>query len=440
VRPPIHYARSGDVNIAYSTIGEGPDLVIVAGWVSNIAAFWDNPLIAHFLERLSRFSRLILFDKRGTGLSDRNTKPPTLEERMDDVRAVMDAAGSERAALFGYSEGGSLCTLFAATYPERTRALILFGTFAKRVWSPDYPWAPTPEQRQKFFNQIADGWAADQDLYTIAPSIAADPVQRRLWADYCRMSASPAAALDLAKLNTQIDVRHVLPTIRVPTLVMHRTGDLDASVDEGRWIASQMPGGKFVELPGDDHVPFVGDSDAIIDEVQNLITGERPKPEMHRMLATVLFTDIVGSTPMAEKMGDHAWRGVLDRHDRIIVHAVDKYRGRLVKDTGDGALAVFDGPARAVRCAQEIQSSLKHFGLDVRAGVHCGEIELMDDDIAGLAVNIASRICSDAGPGEVLVSSTVRDLTSGSGLVLSDLGERKLAGVSQPWRIFSVSN
>jgi class 3 adenylate cyclase len=439
--PETRYARSGNLNIAYQVIGEGTlDLVYVPGWVSNVELMWDEPAHERFLRRLASFSRLILFDKRGTGLSDRvpHDQLPTLEERMDDIRAVMDAANSGRAALFGFSEGGNLCVLFAATYPERTAALVTFGIFAKRIWSPDYPWAPTPEARQREFELVEREWGRDMDLATLAPTVASDEGFKQRLATYFRRSASPGAAVSLLRMNTEIDTRAVLPTIRVPTLVLHRTGDLESHVEEGRWIASRIPGARFGELPGEDHLPWVGDQNSMLDEIQQFLTGERPTPEPDRVLSTVLFTDIVGSTERAAEMGDRDWRELLDSHHRLVRRELERFRGREVDSAGDGFLAAFDGPARAVRCAMAARDAVSALGLRIRAGLHTGEVELAGENIRGIAVHVGARIASMAGKGEVLVSSTVRDLVAGSGLEFDDRGPHGLKGVPGEWRLYAV--
>lgn len=437
--PETSYARSGEVSIAYQVIGDGPlDLVHAPGWVSHLDYAWEEPAIARFYRGLASFSRLILFDKRGTGLSDRVPYFPTLEQRMDDVRAVLDAVGSERAALFGASEGGSMCILFAATYPERTSALIGFGIFAKRIWSEDYPWAPTPEQRQKFFDAIRSGWGDVVDLETLAPSRVGDERFRQWWSGFLRRSASPGAALDLARWNTEIDVRHVLPAIRVPTLILHRRDDRDANVAEGRYIAEHIPGARFVELPGADHLFWVGDSETISEEIQTFLTGVRPARESDRVLATVLFTDIVDSTRQLAGLGDRSWRDILDAHDAIVRRQVAQFRGSVIKHTGDGVLAIFDGPARAIRCAGAMRDELRGQGIAVRTGLHTGEVELRDGDVGGIAVHIAARVMSKAGAGEVWVSRTVKDLVAGSGLRLTEQGIFTLKGVPDEWRLYSV--
>lgn len=440
MRPETRYALSGDVNIAYQVIGDGPvDLVFVPGWVSNLEYAWEEPSIARFYRRLASFSRLILFDKRGTGLSDRAPGFPTMEQRMDDVRAVMDAVGSGQAALFGVSEGGSMGILFAATYPERTTALIGFGIFAKRIWSPDYPWAPTPEQRAQFFDAIRTGWGGVVDLETLAPSRMEDERFRQWWSGFLRRSASPAAALELARWNTEIDVRHVLPAIRVPALILHRRGDRDASIEEGRYIAAAIPDARLVELPGEDHLIWVGDSDVIVDEVQEFLTGVRPSRPPDRVLATVLLTDIVDSTRRLAVLGDRQWRELLDAHDAIARREVGQFRGEVVRHTGDGFLATFDGPARAIRCACAVRDEMRALGVELRAGLHTGEIELREDGIGGIAVHIAARVSAQAGAGEVWVSRTVKDLVAGSGIPLTERGAFSLKGVPEEWSLFSVS-
>ena len=441
MQPETGYTKSGSLNIAYQVVGDGPlDLVYVAGWISNVELAWEEPTYARFLRRLASFSRLITFDKRGTGLSDPVplNALPTLEERMDDLRAVLEAVGSERAALFGHSEGGNMSVLFAAAHPERTVALVTFGIFAKRIWSPDYPWAPTPEAREQAIEQLERDWGAHMDLAELAPS--ADGAFKRRLATYLRRSASPGAAVALLRMNTEIDTRAVLPTIRVPTLVIHRTGDLDANVEEGRWIASQIPGARFVELAGADHLPWVGDQDAVLDEVQEFLTGVRPSPEPGRVLATVLFTDIVGSTERASELGDRRWRELLEQHHAVVRRQLERYQGQEVDTAGDGFLATFDGPARAIRCARAIGGALRELGLDVRAGLHTGECELLGEKVAGVAVHTGARVAAHAQPGEVLVSQTVKDLVAGSGIEFEERGTHVLKGVPGEWRLYAVSN
>ena len=435
--PETRYAKSGDVNIAYQVVGDGPlDLVLVHGFISHLELDWQEPRMAHFLERLASFSRLILFDKRGTGLSDRPGGLPDLETRIGDVQAVMDDVGSERAALFGYSEGGPMCCLFAATHPERTSALVLYGTYAKRRDpDDDYPWCATWDERQAYAAEIEREWGTEADLGTMIPN--ADPVMRRWWAARARAAASPGAARDLILMNSQIDVRHVLPVISVPTLVLHRTGDRDSRPEEGRYIAERIPGARFVELSGDVHVPII-DSDEILDEVEEFLTGTRPAHEPDRVLATVLFTDIVGSTRRAAELGDRRWRELLERHDAAVRRELERFRGTEVDTAGDGFLATFDGPARAVRCAEAIRAALRPLDLEITAGVHTGELELSNGRVAGIAVHIGARVAARARSGEVLVSSTVKDLVAGSGIEFTERGIHELKGVPGEWRLYAV--
>lgn len=436
------YTRSGDVHIAYQVRGQGPlDIVYVPGWVSHVELAWEEPTLASFLGRLASFARLITFDKRGTGLSDRvpEDQLPTIEERMDDLRAVMDAVGSKRAALFGFSEGGGLCALFAATYPKRTSALILFGAFAKRIWSPDYPWAPTPEEREREYEQVEREWGNLMDLSHYIPSKMNDEAFAQRLATYLRRSASPGAAVALLKMNTQLDITRVLSTIHVPTLVMHRSGDLDADVEGARWMAGQIPGAKFVELAGQDHFAWIGDQDAVLDEVQEFLTGARRESDATRVLATILFTDIVDSTRHAHALGDKAWKALLERHDTLCESCIERSRGRLIKHTGDGIHATFDGPGRAVACARGILDGARELGVEVRAGLHTGECEIRGDESEGVAVHLAARVAALAEPGEVLVSRTVRDLVAGSNLAFTDRGSHALRGFPEEWQLYSVS-
>ena len=441
--PETLYARSGDANIAYQVLGEGElDLVYVPGWVSNVEYMWTYPPFAHFLRRFSSFARVILFDKRGTGLSDAVPldRLPTLEQRMDDVRAVLDAVGSERAALFGHSEGGCMCMLFAATHPERVRALVMLAVYAKRLRSDDYPWAPTPEEREADARALEEqGWG-DIDVGFYAPSKRGDAEFERWLRGWLRNGASPRAAAALLRMNSRIDVRDVMPSISVPTLILHRTGDRDVDIEEGRYIAKQIPGARFVELPGDEHVIPAGDVDRLADEIEEFLTGARPAPEPDRVLTTVLFTDIVGSTDRAASLGDREWSELLERHHALVRAELERHRGREVDTAGDGFLATFDGPARAVRCACAIREAVRSVALEVRAGVHTGEVQLRGDGVAGIAVHTGARIAALAGPGEVLVSRTVTDLTSGSGLVFEPRGEHELKGVPEPWQVYAVAS
>jgi pimeloyl-ACP methyl ester carboxylesterase len=441
VAPETRYARSGDVNVAYQVLGEGSiDLVFVMGWVSHLDWFWEEPGFARFLRRLASFSRLILFDKRGTGLSDRvpDRELPTLEERMDDVRAVMDAVGSRRAALMGVSEGGPLCLLFGATYPDRTQALVLIGSYARRLWAEDYPWGSPREERNRFIEEVRRSWGGPVGLELRAPSRCRDESFRRWWATYLRMGASPGAAYALTRMNAEIDVRDVLSVIQAPTLIVHRTGDRSLPVEGARYMAERIPGARFLELPGDDHLPFVGDQDEILDEVEEFLTGARPEPEPSRVLATILFTDVVGSTERAAELGDDRWRNLLAEHNRLVRRELERHRGREVATAGDGFLATFDGPVRAIRCALAVREAVRRLGLEIRAGIHTGEIELLDGDVGGIGVHIAARVAAAAEAGEVVVSRTVTDLVAGSAIEFEDRGLRTLKGVPGEWRLFGV--
>ncbi len=438
--PRTRYARSGSLNIAYQVFGAGSlDLVYVPGWVSNVEEAWEFPEYGAFLRRLGSFARVLMFDKRGTGLSDAVPidRLPTLEERMDDVRAVMDAAQSRRAAVFGVSEGGNMSVLFAATFPERTSALVTFGVFAKRVWSSDYPWAPRPDDRAREIDAVERDWA-QLDPAPLAPQ--ATPEQLEAIARYLRRSASPGAAAALLRMNTQIDVRHVLPTVSVPALVLHRTHDRDVDVEEGRWIASQIPGARFVELPGDAHLPWLGDSDRLLVEIEEFLTGARPGVETSRVLSTILFTDVVGSTEIAARVGDERWRALLEQHHSVVRRELARHRGIELDTAGDGFFARFDGPARAVRCAAAIVDRVREeVGLDLRAGVHTGECELVDGKLAGIAVHTGARVAAAAQAGEVLVSSTVKALVAGSGIDFEDRGAARLKGIDETWQLFRLA-
>ncbi|HLK13311.1 MAG TPA: adenylate/guanylate cyclase domain-containing protein, partial [Fimbriimonadaceae bacterium] len=384
------------------------------------------------LSALAGFTRLIVFDKRGTGLSDRDVGYPTLEARMDDMRAVLDAASSEKAAIFGVSEGGSMSILFAAAHHDRTHSLMTFGAFACRVRSEDYPWAPTPEERNAWIDSIEGSFSGEMDIAAIAPSIAHDEEAKSALARYFRMSASPSMAAELGRLNTLIDVRSILPAVRVPTLVMHREGDRDSRVEEGEFIAARIPDAKFVRLPGEDHLPFVGDWERVAETIRTFLKGAEPPRFLERVLTTILFTDIVGSTSAAAKLGDARWRQLLGEHDRISGEQVRRFNGRLVKLTGDGLLATFDGPARALLCANALQKELSSIGIQLRAGVHTGEVELRGDDIGGIAVHIAARIMSEAGAGEIYASRVLRDICVGSGIEFEPLGTAQLKGIDEP--------
>jgi pimeloyl-ACP methyl ester carboxylesterase len=428
--PPIRYAKSGDVNIAYQVTGEGPiDLVLVHGFLSHLELDWEHPSSRHINERLASFSRLIRFDKRGTGLSDRSVGLPDFETRMDDVRAVLDAVGSDSAALFGYSEGGPLCVLFAAMYPRRARALVLYGTYAKRLRSDDYPWAPTWDERIHDAQELERTWGERFDLETLAPNASPDLVD--WFGRRGRAAVSPRGAHDLILMNSKADVRDALPLVQAPTLVLHRTGDLDSSVEEGRYIAARIPRAKFVELPGDDHVPHVN-ADQILDEIEEFLTGARPAEPSARVLATVLFTDLVGSTEKARQLGDRAWAELLDRHHELVRRELVRFGCEEIDTAGDGFLALGEGPTSTIRCALAVRDALSPLGLSVRAGVHTGEVERpRGGSPRGIAVHTGARVAAAAGAGEVLVSSTTADLVAGSGVRLEERGEFELKGVGR---------
>jgi DNA-binding SARP family transcriptional activator/pimeloyl-ACP methyl ester carboxylesterase len=439
----ISYARSGDVSIAYQVVGDGPlDLVLVHGWICTFQPGWENPRIARFYRRLASLGRLILFDKRGTGLSDRVAldRLPDLETRMDDVRAVMDATGSERAVVLGVSEGGPMSVLFAATHPERTAALVLIGTFARMRWAPDYPIGITDDVlRERLAAAESDEWprsATLEWLGRVAPRTAEDEEQVRWYVSYLQRGASPAATRALRLMNQDIDVRHVLPAVAVPTLALYRRDEYYAPAR--KYMGDAIPGARVVELLGDDHLPWEGDQDALLDEIERFLGEVRGEVEVDRVLATVLFTDVVGSTAKAAEVGDRAWRALLERHFAVIRAQLARFRGREVDTSGDGIFAVFDGPARAVRCGSAIVRAVRPLGLDVRVGVHTGEVELAGSAVQGLAVHIGARVAALAGPGEVLVSQTVKDLVAGSGLEFGDRGSHVLKGVPGEWRLLAA--
>jgi class 3 adenylate cyclase len=437
MQPDTQYAKSGDLHIAYQVFGQGSiDLVLVPGFISNLEESWDNPSAARWLERLGRFARVIAFDKRGTGLSDRVGSMPSLDERMDDARAVMDAAHSERAVLLGISEGGSLAALFAASHPDRCVSLILYGAFARFS-----SWYPTEEKLASFYRYVGEKWGTGESVWKYAPSLVGDAGFKKIWARHERVGATPAAAIALMQMNQEIDISGVLSAIRVRTLVIHRTDDTAVSVEAGRFLAQHIPHARLAEFAGADHLPYIGENtDDIADEIQEFVTGSRPIVEVDRVLATVMLTDIVDSTKRASDLGDRRWRALLDQHDDLVRQEISRLRGREVKALGDGFLATFDGPARAVRCAAAIVQGVQSLDLQIRCGLHTGEIELKGQDIAGIAVHIAARIAAQAQGGQVLVSSTVRDLVAGSGLRFVDEGARSLKGISDQVRVFSVAN
>jgi pimeloyl-ACP methyl ester carboxylesterase len=437
--PQTRYTKSGEVNIAYQVLGEGStDLVLVPGWISNIEVFWEHPTAAGFLSRLASFCRLILFDKRGTGLSDRVANMPSIETRMDDVRAVMDAAKSERAAVFGYSEGGPMCAVFAATHPSRAAGLIMHASFARRVPAADYPWGTTPEQIERFVEVCSREWGGPVGLDRRAPSMIHDESFRGWWARFLRMGVSPTGNAELLRMNMQIDVRHVLPSVRVPTLILHPTGDLTVELEHGRYLARHIPGARLVEMPGNDHVPFGDTADQTLAEIEAFVRALPGETEPDRVLATIMFADVVGSTERAVELGDRRWRELLQRFHAAVRSELGRFRGREIDTAGDGFLAAFDGPARAVRCARAVGQAVKPLGLQLRAGVHTGECEIMGEKLAGIAVHIGARVAAAARPDEVLVSSTVKDLVAGSGLSFSDRGIQPLKGVPGEWRLYAV--
>jgi pimeloyl-ACP methyl ester carboxylesterase len=425
--------------VAYQVFGEGPrDLLLVPGWVSNVEVFWDEPRVVRFFQGLAEFCRVLLFDKRGTGLSDPVIGAATLEQRMDDVRAVMDEVGSEKATLFGYSEGGPMCALFAATYPERTDALVLMSAYARRLAAEDYPAGLDPEAQKALTHAVEQGWGTPFDIESRVPSLSGDKRFRRWWARFGRAGASPAGALALLRMNFEIDVRPILPAIRVPTLILHAARDQIVDIAAGRYLAEQIPDARFVELDCDDHVPFGDGMEQIVQETQHFLTGRFDAVSDDRVVTTIMFTDIVDSTRLATEHGDSAWGDLLAAHYELVRRQLDAYRGQQVKSTGDGVHATFDGPARAIQCGQAISASVGSIGLLVRVGIHTGECVRRGSEMEGLAVHIAARIGSLAGPGQILTSRTVRDLVAGSGIKFQDRGVHQLKGVDGEWAVCSV--
>jgi class 3 adenylate cyclase len=439
--PKTRYARNGDARIAYQVIGDGPlDLVLVPGFVSNVEYLWEMPGVTAVLERMASYARLITWDKRGTGLSDPVIGLPPLEERMDDMLAVLDAAGSEQAALFGVSEGGPLSILFTATHPQRVSALVMYGAAPRIAWAPDYTWGlPSDVYNDAAREAVLEGWGDGVLLDVFAPSYAADESVRELWGAFQRLGASPSMGLATLEALMRIDVRDILPSIQVPTLLLHRSADRAIPAQSSRFMAEHIPDAKLVELEGEDHLWFLGDVDAIFDEVQEFLTGVRHNAAVERMLATVLFTDIVDSTRKLSELGDRRWRELLREHDALVRRELERFRGHEVKTVGDGFLATFDGPARAVTGAAAIRDAVQGLGIAVRAGVHTGECEIIGEDIAGVAVNIAARISDLAGPNEVLVSRTVTDLVYGSGIEFEDRGQAELKGLPESWHLFAAN-
>jgi len=437
--PQVHYARSGDVHIAYQVIGSGAiDLVFIPGLFSNLDHNWAEPGFANFLRHLAAFSRLIVVDPRGTGLSDRAHRYPPLEEQVDDMLSVLDAVGSRSAAFFGFSQAGPIALLFAATHPERTRALVLYATYATPVRHEDYPWGRSAEWLDEFDRRIEREWGTGFFLPQIAPSRVDEPAFRTWWARMERLSCGPGNAQAYYRVYSRIDLRSILPSVRVPTLVLQRDVDVFRDPGHSKYLAEHIPGAKLVELAGVDHLPYVGDADAVLEEVQEFLTGARTLPDHDRVLATVLFTDIVGSTERASVLGDRKWTELLERHDAVTRQALEVFRGVEIETTGDGFLATFDGPARAIRCAQAIVDAVRGIGLEVRAGIHTGEIEFMGDEVGGIAVHIGARVAALAGPSQVLVSGTVKDLVTGSDIEFEDHGTYPLKGLPGEWRLFAV--
>lgn len=435
------YARSGNVHIAYQVVGSGAlDLIFVPGWVSNVEVIWRQPELAHFIRRLATFSRVILFDKRGTGLSDRVSGPATLEQRMDDLHAVMDAVGVKRAALCGVSEGGPMACLFAATYPERTRALILYGTYVKWLRDPDFPNLPSRAEHEHVMQLYETRWGKPFGVREFAPSRAEDPVFREWWAEYLRSAASPGAAIALHLMNIEIDIRELLPAIHVPTLVMHRTADKLMPVEQGRYLAAHIPNAKYVEFPGADHLVFVGDAEPVLDAMEEFLTGTRLDINPDSAVSTLLLTDIVRSTEKAAEMGSERWGDLVQAYFNLMRRKIKEFQGREVHTTGDGILAIFDGPARAVRCGCAMSEAVRSLGIEIRVGLHTGEYEIIGHEIAGVAIHIAARVMAKADAAEVLVSSTVKDLIAGSGIEFQDRGMHTLKGVPGEWHLYQVVN
>lgn len=441
MQPDTHYARSADgVRIAYQVLGKGPrDLVLVPGWIFNLEIVWEHPSFERFMKRLLRNFRVIMFDKRGTGLSDRDAAQSTMDERMDDVRAVMDAAGSDRASVMGWSEGGNIAALFAATNPARVDALVLYAAGARYRQAPDYPIGFVDDYLEFGKDVLRNHWGEGLGAYFIAPSRAQDENFRKWFGRFERLSVSPGHAEAWLVANMEIDSTEVLKAVQVPTLVLHNVNDGFVPIEFSRYIAEQIPEAKLVEMSGDDHLFWFHNPDEVVSELENFIVGARSEETIDRVLSTVVFTDIVDSTTRASTLGDARWREVLDSHDRIVRENVTRFHGKVVKMTGDGVLATFDGPARAVTCATRLERVLSAAGLQIRAGVHTGEIEMRDGDIGGVAVHIAARLVDLAGAGEVLASRTVKDLSAGAAIGFDDRGVHTLQGMTEPWRLFAAT-
>jgi class 3 adenylate cyclase len=441
--PPFDFARRGDGRrLAYQVVGEGGlDLVFLFGWPTHLGLIWENPSFAAFLGKLSSFSRLILFDRLGDGLSDRGPNGHTFDDEMDDVRRVMDAAGSERAAFFGCHTGGRLALLLAATHPDEVSSVVAFGSHPATLSGDDYPWGTTPEEREYVFAMIETSTPsemADTLLTMLAPREAADPSVRAWYRMFSASASSPVESIDGIRSLGPVDIRGLLGSIQAPVLVLHRSGDRVANVGASRYMADRIPGARMVELPGDDHLPFFGDQDTVVALTQEFLTGATPVEEPDRVLATVLFTDIVGSTRRAADLGDRRWHRLLVDHQETVRRQLARFRGREVKTTGDGFLATFDGPARAIRAAAAIRDGVRELGLEVRVGLHTGEVELLGDDIGGIAVHIAARVMAAAGGGEIVCSRTVKDLVAGAGFAFEDRGAHSFKGVPDTWQLYAV--
>jgi len=438
--PETQYAKTHDgAHIAYQVFGEGPvDLVVFGATVSNCELAWEDPSAARFFRRLAGFSRVILFDKRGVGLSDPAEPHTPLEVRLRDMRAVLEGVGSSEAVLFGLSDGGALSVMFAVSEPERTHGIALFSTYARIRWAPDYPFGVTDDEIDWLVRYSEGYWGTPEFMKFILPSLIGDDARLRWWAQLARRSISPGALMRQF-LDNAIDVSALLPLVQAPTIVMHGRDEQFIRVEHGRWLAERIPAARFIEMSGGDHLPYAAMGDAVADEIEEFVTGARAPAAPERRLATVLFTDMVGSTAIAASEGDRHWHELLDRHDRVVRYELGRFRGREVKHTGDGFLAVFDGPAQAIRCGQAICSAARAERLEVRVGVHTGEVEARGDDIAGIAVHIGARVMSKAGPSEVVVSEAIPPLVVGSGLEFEDRGSHQLKGVPGDWRLFTVA-
>lgn len=435
----MQYAKSGDLHIAYKVLGEGPlDILVVPTWSSNLDLFDSFPPIARALDYFNSVARLIVMDRRGSGLSDRMAGIATLEEGMDDILAVIDDVGCERLALVGLNESGCLCALMAATHPDRVSGLVLYGSFAATVRQDDYPWAPTPEERAEQISLLIQYWGSEEFSFLMNSTAETEPGFAEWGARWMRNSVSRDALPAAYDVLARTDVRQVLPLIRVPTLVIHREKDQVVPVENGRYLAEKIPGAKYVELPGEDHIPFLGDWESVADEIEEFLTGQRRERGADRVLATILFTDIVGSSTKAVELGDHKWKEMLDAHDEILRTELARSGGKLIKTIGDGGLATFDGPARAIRCACRIRDRVKILGLETRAGLHTGEVELRGDDVGGIAVHIGARVAEKAGPGELVVSSAVPSLVAGSGIEFEEMPETDLKGIQGSWHLYRV--